>query len=604
MAAMSAAAVHLPAAEEGDSSIRLFRQREGRDIIKLEQNANAILSQSPRDVCALMVKAHVLGRRARLAAALRLNRLAVVSARTGVRAPLESEPDWVTLALYELSETLRQMDRRQEQLQTLDEYFAAGGEGMEKRNQISYPARLRKVEALIKLGRISEAQSAIEDKLSTQGLSSAERHSWMLAKALGKSFEDPGSDEPLQILDQLLVAERNPDEGLLYARGVLLHRRQDFARARSDYLASLKARPSAESAAFAARQMMLLNLHSGSWDQTVEWASRSWGFLRAKAPAMRQDLDKSMRCSAGLACVTIGYPDLAVQILNDLPSDPPRLSGSMLDRSQWACASGVTRWLALQAANSLGAVPPSDSLWFKVRQIAVDKISASVSSKLLREQVLYHLAGVIAAPLPPMDALAFTGDDPLLFLTLVRMLGPSVGREILHQWPIRGPAADLTPLLEAEIAWRSGRADEAGQLAAKALDTLSSDQLVLRARAMIIRLHASGDLQWAALAWQAHPASYLLAGERIPIAATIPVEMKAELDGIIVAETRSDLKLSIELNGGSPQAEISMPGANPVRVKLDPNSPADAVKRLLLCPLLGGLSDVSTAGLQGHATLK
>lgn len=587
----------------GDASFQLFRRREAADIIKLERDADALLAENSRDVCALLVKARVLTRRGRLAEALRESRLAVESARKNPRPEVESEPRWTTLSLYELSESLRLVDKTEEQLSVLADYLATGGADDEKRNDIRYPAGRRQAEALIKLGRLFQAQAVIDAELASPKLSSSARAGWLYTKAVLISFENAESGEPVDLLTQIAESGGKGDQGILYVRGQLHQARKEFSAARADYLASFNAHPDILSAAFPGRQLALLDLLAGSWLESIEWAGRAWDSLRGKSPALRQDLEKDMRCTAAQIGVGLGYPDLALQILGNLPAEPPRFGGSLQNKSQWECWAGVSRWLAIRAGadfNRGTASHAAGATWQSVSK----QLSADAECALISEDVLHHLSAIGDAPLQPVDSLSCTAGDPVMFLSLVRMLGPSVARGMLQRWPLRTCPAGLQALIEAEIAWRSGYLAQADALAAKAIEGLGPEQRILQARAMMIRGIASHNPDWLAKAWQTHPACFLLAGERIPVKSDMPRSLAPELEGLAYTDSRSLIKLVVNLEQVPPTAEFSVSEETSLRVELDPKQPVLAIKRLLLCPLKGGLTPALVSSLTGQSRSK
>ncbi len=588
---------------ESDTSIQLFQRIEAQDTIKLERDADALLTENRLDICALLVKARVLTRRGRLAEALRQSRLAVDSARAKPRPNKESEPRWETLSLYELSESLRLVDKTEEQLLVLSDYLAKGGTDDEKRNKIAYTGGRRQAEALIKLGRFTESSSVIETALASTNLSPSARMGWLYTKAILVSFETTKSREAVDLLNQLVSASRKRDQGLLYMRGQLHQGRKDVALARADHLASFNAESNASSAAFPARQLALLDLHAGSWRESVEWTGRAWDSLRGKSPVLRQDLEKDMRCTAAQTSVLLGYPDLALQILGNHSNEPPRFGGSLQNKSQWECWAGVSRWLTLCAAADFNSKPVLNGVT-PIWQSASTQLSAAATCLRIAEDVRHHLSAIGDAPLQPVDALSCTADDPLLYLTLVRMLGPSVARAMLSQWPLHDCPVGLHALIDAEIAWRSGNQDDAKGLALKALDEIGPQEHVLRARAMIILGMTSRSQDWIAKAWVIHPAGLLMAGERIPVKPTFSEVIAKQLSGILIMDQNSPITLTIDLESSSPSAELFVFQEPGKRITLDPKDPALAMKRLLLCPLQEGLSHASIASLSGQSRTK
>jgi len=588
---------------EGDTSIQLFQRIDAQDTIKLERDADALLTENRLDICALLVKARVLTRRGRLAEALKHSQLAVESARTNPHPDEGSGPRWETLSLYELSESLRLVDKTEEQLSILKDYLAKGGTNDENRNKIAYPGGRRQAEALIKLGRLGESRAIIDAELAATGLSSSARMGWLYTKAILLSFENANSGEAVDLLNQLVNAGGKPDQGLLYVRGQLHQARKDHALARADHLASFNAKSDAASAAFPGRQIALLDLHSGSWHESLEWTGRAWDSLRSKSPVLRQDLEKDMRCSAAQVGVLLGYPDLSLQILGNHSKESPRFGGSLQNKSQWECWAAVSRWLALRAAadfNQQALLQKAIPIW----ESASTQLSAAVACARISEDVRHQLSAIGNAPLPPVDALSCTAGDPLLFLTLVRVLGPTVARAMLIQWPLRDCPQGLRALIDAEIAWRSGNHNEAKGLALKALDEIGQQEHVLRARAMIILGMTSQNQDWIAKAWVLHPAGLLIAGERIPVKPTFSEGIAKQLSGILVMDQNSPITLTVDLESSSPSAELLVfkdPGR---RMALDPKDPALAIKRLLLCPLREGLSHASIAILSGQSRTK
>ena len=587
-----------------DASLQLFGRRDAADIIKLERDADALLARDGRDVCARLVKARVLSRRGRLAEAVREGRLAVESARSNLRPDVESEPRWLTLSIYELSENLRMVDKSEEQLSVLKDYSARGGADDEKRNDIRYPAGRRQAEALIKLGRLAAARTIIDAELDSPRLTSDARAGWLYTKAILVSFENAESSEPIEILNQIIQTAGKGDEGILYVRGQLYQNRKDFSAARADYLASINSRADNLSAAFPGRQLALLDLHAGSWRESIEWSGRAWDSLRGKSPALRQDLDKDMRFTAAQAGILLGYPDLALQIIGNPPVVPPRLGGSLKNKSQWDCWAGVSRWLAIRTTSdfSQGAVSqnPEGRAWHSFS----NRLSTAVTCARISEEVLHALSCIGDAALPPADALACTDSDPVMFLALVRMLGPSVVRGMIQRWPLRSCPAGLQALIEAEIAWRSRQHAQAETLAGIAIKELGPDQHILRARAMIILGSSTHNYDWLAKAWQAHPACFLVAGERIPVSSAVPPSLASELQGLVVTDTRSPMRLVVNLEQTPPTAEFSVSHESGLIAKLDPKNPLLPIKRLLLCPLEGGLTPASIGRLTGQSRSK
>jgi hypothetical protein len=588
---------------DADASLQLFQRIDAQDTIKLEHDADARLVEDHHDVCALLVKARILTRRGRLAEALRQSRLAVESARANPRPNKESEPRWETLSLYELSESLRLVDKTEEQLFVLRDYLTKGGTDDEKRNKIVYPGGRRQAEALLKLGRLAESRSVIDAALASTGLSSNARVGWLYTKAILSSFESAESGEAVDLLTQIVDAGGRGDQGLFYVRGQLHQGRKDFTLARADHLASFNAKSDASSAAFPGRQLALLDLHAGSWRESVEWSGRAWGSLLGKSPVVRQDLEKDMRCTAAQVSVLMGYPDLALQILENHSDEAPRFGGSLQNKSQWECWAGVSRWLARRAAadfNPKPVFPWSMSTW----RLASTQLSSAVACSRISEDVLHQLSAIGDAPLPPVDALSCTSGDPVLFLTLIRMLGPSVARGMLTQWPLRNCSTGLDALIDAEIAWRSGDQAKAKGRALEAINEIAQQEPVLRARAMVILGMTSQSQDWIAKAWAIHPAGLLLAGERIPVKAAFSDVIADQLSGLIVIDQNSPITLTVDLESSSPSVELFVFQKSGGRMALNTEDPVLAIKRMLLCPLRDGLSHSSVAALSGQSRTK
>lgn len=588
---------------ESDASMQLFQRIDAQDTIKLERDADALLLEDPHDACARLVKGRVLMRRGRLPEAVRQFRLAVESTRDRPRQDNESEPRWETLSLYELAEGLRLVDKTEEQLSVLSLYFAKGGANDEKRNKIAYPGGRRQAEALIKLGRFEEAALIIDGALASSGQSAAARAGWLYTRSVLVSFQNDGPGEAIDLLTQIINAGGKGDHGLHYVRGQLQQARRDEALARADHLASFNARSDASSAAFPARQLALLDLHAGSWNESVEWAGKAWDSLRGKSPVLRQDLGKDMRHTASHMSVLLGYPDLAMQILGNHSVEPPRFGGSLQNKSQWQCWAGVSRWLSHRTCADLEPIIDLRGInpfWYSAKK----RVSAALACARITEDVLHHLSAIRAAPLQPVDAFSCAGGDPVIFLTLIRMLGPSVARAMLTQWPLRDCPQGLRALIDAEIAWRSGSLDDAGIFALKALDGISQQEPVLRARAMIILGKARRNQEWIAKAWSIHPAAPLLAGERIPLKSGFSDATAKQLGGLIVVDQDSPIILTIDLESSSPRAELTAFQESRRSTALDPVDPAMGIKRLLLCPFTDGLKPREIASLSGQSSIK
>ena len=560
--------------EATDPSLALFERRDAADVIQLEAEADRLLTAHGQDICALLVKAGVLTRRGRLAESLRHHQLAVQAALGHPRPETGTEPHWPSLARYDAAENLRMLNRPLEQVALLDAYLQDGGEKHEARNRISYPASRRRAEALLKLGRAREALGMADAALAIPGLSSADRAGWSYTKAVILSYAPDGGDAHVRLLSELIRDARRPDPDDLYQRGHWLLRDLDWKGARADCEASFHCKQQAGSAAFPSRVLAQLHAWSGEWAESVEWSGKAWDSLRGKTAPVRQDLDKDMRCTAAGLALVMGYPDFALQLLSALPSDPPRFGGTLSEPAQWKCWTGVTRWLAVQSGYE-----------FRRGEGGLNGLygglSAAAEAASIREEVLRGLSILTGSKLPPVNALDCTDQNPLLLLSLVRMLGPSTSCELLSCWPVRNPA--LQKLMAAENAWRDGQRTEADQKASEALELLDPGQKVLRSRALVIRGAAGGDSRRMIEAWQIHPSSLLLAGERIPVSGTVPAEVSRKLAGLVVFQEGAALRLDAEPGNG--MVRLSVEGRPLAEVAIEAPGCEDKLKRLLLSPL-------------------
>jgi tetratricopeptide (TPR) repeat protein len=579
-----------PTHAEEQSGVALYNRRDAQDFVAVRRDASAILQKNPYDTGASFVIGYLALKQGQHAEALRRFRQALAfDENTSVTNNTDiNVPHWRTLCLYSISETLRAMDLREEQLEVIRTYLAEGGERLEKRNSIEFPGSRREIEALIKLGRLGEASELVESRLLNPDVSQRDKYGWQWEKAVLAFLKDPASEEPLMIFNTLAqVYGRQIPEALLHWRAFLQLRRLEMDNARADYvLAAESAGANPGSRTNAWRELAILDLRAGSWSDGISTISKAWTLLLKKDADVRQDLHRDMKIAAGESLAILGYPDSALEMLSDTLADPARLGGALVQKSQWSTSAEVCRWLALDASRRLNMDRRDiESWWDTLRDWLSHAPNHQTGQWLSGQRALKAMADQLSGPLRPVDALSVTRGDPFLWLAIPRIAGVSASTKLLDELPLKGRLLHAyEPALRAEIAYRASNRNEAVRFAADALTNLPEWDVLVRARMTaligIIGSEVPVDQSppsggWIAEAWRLHPATFLLAGESMPL--------RLEVDkstGLMRDTVMSMLQPVAEFSARGPLLRLRLEGKKLHGELLDESGASMAVREL------------------------
>ena len=600
---------------EVDEGLALYQRRSGADFISLERAANALLQKEPGNAAAYYVVGRIALDRGRPVEALRSLRIAHAAATSATFIQLPApHPHWPSLTLYGVAEALGALDRRNEQLATIETYVEQGWPDYEARNELPRPLVSQKVLALLKLGRTAEAAILVKTRLEDPATTKGVRQDWLWDKLKVLSVTNRNFNESLAVLDEIAKATQPPYSEAFYQwRAATQFRRGDMVGMRADLQLATDPRTwIADNRSNAWRELAMLEFASGKWLDGISSSGRAWSVLGTKGAQVRQDLHKDLRVGSAHAFTIMGCPDLAILMLPDPEEGPPRMGGALYQRSSWMCWAEVCRWLALKNALQM-RLPSSEQEGpaAALRSLWAHQLETPAQIQFVSERILSHLASQISAPLKPLDCLALVRNDPLLLISLVELMGAPAFEKLMMEFPL---GQDLgrcyQASFDAEVAWHRGNHLNAVTHARQALEHLPQEEHLLRARMWVILscCESVDPTSSIAAAWRLHPGAFLLAGERLRVqieaSEALSPTVRA-LDSVVVGSHEgpflrlrsNDESLHASLwEGANLLSEIEIDGNEPIRQK--------KLRRWLFCPFSKGLSPEAVALMRGQGATK
>lgn len=414
-----------------DPETALVKQLGSPNILQLREQAQKLLEANPGSVAARLALSHVAEERDRVDEALRQAHLAWEAARRLPPEPGAKAPSFPALALYRLCDLLGNLDRRQEQLQWLEEYDRRACFRWESQSGIRYPAARLKVIALLKLGRIDQARrflDEVEADPARRGLS-AEQLAMDRIRVEGVASRDSreAARRCLDLEKEMRTRGRQIAAGYLMNFAQWAARQGELERALDLYREAGQAVES-ETRFNPFQRMAEVYIARSEWDRARTAVAQAWKVIKLKKPAVRLEMTRALRLTVSRFYSAYGSPDKALEHLESAYGEPQRMRDSLESATQAKAQAVYGQAVALRDFWGLfgGTTGPVFERW------------VSAPGDFLRVwECDQKLAGLISAQfaesLAPRDALAVVSAVfPSQWADVPRVLGTPFARHLLE----------------------------------------------------------------------------------------------------------------------------------------------------------------------------
>jgi len=593
---------------------------EEADLLKLERStidpisirgaAEKVLQKFPDSVAAHVVLSKLEEARGRMDMALVEAKRARVAGKSLPVDNADDQPSLPIIALYRLAEVYGHLNRPSEQLEVLEEYERLNGHLYEVRSGIEFSAARLKFTALMKLGCFATATQyldAIEAHPRKLGLLTKQDQIAMDRVTLaGLAQRDSEKAFLLSIeLDATLQKNGRPlDAGYSVNFAKWSARQLDLTRARV-YLKEATATLNPETRFNPFQKLAEIEMACGNWDAAQKQIGNAWNLLQVKTPAVRQEMQRSLRLTVSRFYLLYGYPDKALLHLENSYAEPPRMRDS-LDSS--------TRWKAEASFASAEAFQGNLALFGTLRTPSHSKplawIDARLSVWLAKQKCANLIGATFAEPAAPQSCVSiFASFWPAWWLGLPTVYGSQSCSRLIETLGLDQSLVSYLPALKA-VALGPGK--NGRLLAAEALQAVPAWDAVTRARMeRIIAESAKSSPEARAhflACYQLHPPS--LIGARVPVKFEGGPEFSNLKNALFSSQSlkSAESEYVLILDVQESQVSLKTPEGKSLRnaqLEMGESAEVDAVNVLrLMFAAEAPLSDRQISSLDGGALVK
>ncbi|MCX8510769.1 MAG: hypothetical protein ORN83_03330, partial [Chthoniobacteraceae bacterium] len=499
--------------------LALLKRIDSPNIVQLREDASKLLQESPDSAVGHLVLSQVEEERANMASALREARAAWESVKNTPVAPLEGQPSLPALSLYRLAELYGNLDRRSEQLGWLEEYERLGCSKWEAVSRISYPASRLKVVALLKLGKVMEAERYLEEieaDMDKFGVSKDQAAMDRIRLAGAQSKNSESAWKLCQSLEaELKARSKRIEAGYLVNFGIYATRQLELDRAVAYYQeAAATINPDTRFNPF--QKIAEIQMARGQWAEARISLGRAWAWLQTKRSAVRLEMRRALKLTVARYYQLYGFPDKALEHLDSAYAEPQRMRDSLDSAVRWKAEAAYQRAAALQARHDLfGGIEGS------VATRPLKSLTTCASIWDAKQKFASLVAVAFAEPAAPLSALSVTTSPwPSWWLDMPAVYGKGSSGYLLKTLGMDGCMQSYAPALNAMV---EGSRERSEIDAAKALESVPAWDLVTRARMERVLAESTNDGKKAivhyANAYKLHPASLIGCGLPIRIIA-------------------------------------------------------------------------------------
>lgn len=515
--------------------------------------------------------------------------------------------DWRTRVVLALADALDHADRLDEALRAWDEAAALSvlpG---------SIPDRtLQRINALLKLGRVTEAQGVADARLQEPGLTDAQKLALRVARARILFATEPDGARACEEF-RALVQDAPAVEGFTPPLNDLAFhaRRQGRYEEARTVLARSAAIQNPNSASHPFRTLADMDIASARWEEANASIRNTWNWLQTRKADIRFELLADSRLTAAQFYLAAGYPERAEAIALPYVTHPVRSGFSSRPREPWEAGVNLLCWTASRQIRAVEAAAVADRPWHMRWRVGLLHTTRHWREAAMARRIRALLLTQVEKRLPIRDALALA-DAPIWFWgDLSRVLGPKPFRDLLAAYPLQGiPERQFLQALQAEAAFVARDWNGAVTLGRQALASLPQEEALLRARITLLiaessrRLNRdSGGMEWFANAYRTDRAAFLKLLIPLPVMAAPPELARSPL----VRITPAGARISLDASGGRLAGRVDWGhGSTPDVVEgslsagSQPDSRAAQLHRILFSPL-GLLKEADYARLEGGA---
>jgi len=439
---------------------------------------------------------------------------------------------WHALNLYWLACAYGAMDRRTEQLEVLDAYDVLGYSDYKDLNNIPRSTFKMRIVALVKLDRIEEARTKVEQEQTATDSPRIHRKLRALA-ILIQRFSGTEDNSIYSAYTKLIqdyqVAREDAPGSLVGGQALYAIRTGHYDEAKRLWKQGL-ARNAPKSSFHPLRNLVRLHTAAGSWKEAKESLSSCWNWQSAKYSYIRQELDKETRLRLAEFYLASGYPEKAWKTVSAVPLDllnNPLRSGFRFSFSeQWEAGLVLVACQSLAQMNRQERELRSGRFWFNWNPaVYIAMLKNSIVRARLERRFRNLIVSQLEQELPLRNACALVDTPYWLWGAAINLLGPEVSGKLFDRYPLRGAQAELfSDALRADIAYSARRWQAVVEYCDAAMDAIPSEEQLLRARMLALRgvaLQHTGrekdGVYVLAQAYRIQPSVFRSLGIRIPL---------------------------------------------------------------------------------------
>ncbi len=533
---------------------------------------------------------------------------AMVERVQGHEAPDKpGELPWLPLILNALAEALDGMDRNKE-AQTM----WAEIEALHLKTGIIPDFGSRRIQSLLKLGRISEARQLADSRLSERGLLEPEAIARRTDMARVQFALEPEGSKVYELFKGIVRDAENIRRATVPRADLGFHaRRQGDYRVAMDIIRQSASFPNPFSPSHPYWTLSDMDIAACRWDDARVDIRHAWDWLQCKKRNVRHELLADTRIRVAQFYLATGYPDRAEMLARQYVDQPIRSGFSSRPIEQWEAGVNLLCWAASRQVRQIETAAAISRPWYERIWVRFCHVSRLWREAVMARRVRTLVVGQIFSGNPLRDAVVLVDVPVWMWGDLCQVLGSDRFSSLLESYPLMGAQKRLfLGALQAEASFAAGRWADASIAGEKALPDLPEEERLLRARIFGIigeSLRRQGDFRgavaWFGKAYRANPAIFLMTGIKIPV-----VNVPTQLAGSDFLQ-RVDGGFGITINQSSDDWTFAfgpLDSAPLVSGKISILSVADLKSmpfRLhrVICSPIGLLKDGDYASLEGQA---
>lgn len=536
--------------------------RESVPHAVVRRDARAILKQDPSSFVAIYVLGLLAAGDGQYPEGIRdLKTARTLIAPRATNAPTDQVDMklWHARIVLALADALDHADRLPEALQTWDEaellHTSLGG----------IPDRtLRRIDALLKLGRFDEAQQVANHRMQATGLSDSERLAVRVAAARILFAREPGGQDAYAAFEAI-ARDAGQTPGFVPPFGDLAFHalRQGHTERALEYLSQSAGNVNAASASHPFCTRAEIHLAAANWELARADLQQAWNVIQMKRADIRHELIPDTRRAVAHFYLAAGYPERAELLARPYVTLPVRSGFSSRPPEQWQAGVNLLCWSASRQIRAVERASASQRPWRERILLyghhAIRRGDEAILARRIRALVLAQ----VQRARPIRDALALVDVPIWLWGDLATALGPGSFQKLLNAYPLRGaPHRFFDRALNLEAMFAAKNWDAVVEQGPAALDSIPPSEALLRARLCQLiaeseyrRGYLQDSLAWYGRAYETDRALPLLTGTQLPVTRLPP-----ELAGSpLLTETMGGLFISAVDAGNGWSCQVDWP---------------------------------------------